>query len=584
MPLDANSEKLFRDFEVNVLDVHHQTLPLWQRPKPQALLSLLAQFDCNAILSLLMPGGAPVMGAVQVFKSGEEALTQAIKWFHDGTAIDVTAVIDQKAVDEAGRFSHFAGTYVDIADFHKMYGQKQVDVSVDEVARTVTFSSSPGNPGRTPLSGMAEQTHRMASLPTFKDPGSIEHIQKAAFQVLDAAAFHTVDGRVVLDDLSIVNDPAIVELLDVVFPKEAVLLDGNSDLVGFSLSEFTTYFEAIRRWSLCATFIFMQQVTNGKKQQWECVPTQVVTVDHFRDTMVAITGLTPEKVNAVSQRLTFDARTNGPDLFQQPLLIGPSLVAWSTMVVLNSRYIRNMLKLMSRTAATRDHTATLIGSQEPKMLLEVGQLLSRKGGTQFKLTTTIKVGNEEAEIDLLGFNTKFPEEVLVLEGKAVLGVDEIGEVASATKEMQKGQKQLARSIDLLQKLSLEERQATFKFVQWKNVKIIKGVVVALDAEPNDLYDHSTYPGISLQAIKARLRENHFSSPVKFWTACRDRKWLDSLDKYNEKHVPVKVGNVTYRLPALEEPDELSEARQRKMMAEMLGMKEGSGPKKPKRRR
>ncbi len=529
-----------------------------------------------------MPGGA-YMGAVQGFKSIEEGLSQAIKWFHDGSATDVSTAIDEKVFDEAGSFGQFAGNYVNIADFHKMYGQKQMDVSVDESARIITFSSPPGNPGRTPISGMAEQTHRLAAIPALNDPASIEQTRQSAFKVLDSAAVHTVEGRVVLDNLSIVNDPAIAKLLDVVFPKEAVLLDGNCDLVGFSLSEFTTFFEALRRWSLCATFTFMKEVTSGKKQL-ECIPTQAVNVDHFRDTMIAITGLTEEKVNAITQRLVLDARTNSPDIFQQPLLMGPTLVAWSTMVVLNSRYIRNMLKLMSRTAATRDHTATLIGSQEPKMLLEIGQHLSRKGGTQYKLTTTIKVGNEEAEIDLLGFNTKFPEEVLVLEGKAVLGVDEIGEVASATKEMQKGQRQLARSIELLQKLSLEERQATFKYVQWKNVKTIKGVVVALDAEPNDLYDHSNYPGISLQAIKTRLRDNHFASPVKFWAACRDRKWLDPLDKYKEKHVPVKVGNVTYRLPALEEPDDVSEARHKKMMAEMLGMMNSFGQKKPKHRR
>lgn len=470
MPLDPSSEKVFRDFEVNTLDVHHQQLPLWQRPVPHALFSILAQFDCNAILFLFMPGSMPGIGPVQVFKSTEEALSQAVKWFHDGrSAIDVLPHVDRGVVSEAGSFCQFAGTYVDIADFHKMYGQGQVIVSVDEATRTVRFTSAQGVQGRSPLSGMAESAHRISELPVLKDPAALEHIRRPAFDALAATPFHIEDGRIVLDDLTVASNPAIVRMLDTVFPKEPVLLPPDSDLAGFSLGEFTSFFEALRRWSLCATFTFVSEVISGRRQQWECVPTQVVPLDQFRESMAMLSGLQVEKVDQIVRTLTFDRRTKSPDIYQQPLLVGPTLVAWSAMLVVNSRYIRNILKLLSRTPAMTDHAATLIGSQEPAMLREIGQLLSTKGGMQFKLATEIAIGGERAEIDLLAYNTRFPEEVLVVEGKAVLGVDEITEVASATKEMQKGQGQLARSIAMLESLSVEERQKVFKFVRWPSV-------------------------------------------------------------------------------------------------------------------
>ncbi len=164
-PQPSTSETVFRDFEVNTLDIYHKQLPLWQRPTLQALFALLAQFDCNALLSQLMPGLMPGIDTVQLFKSTEDALTQALKWFHDGgLALDVNPDMDLKLFQEAGEFCLHAGRYVNIADFHKMYGQNQVDIEVFETSRTVRFSPIQGNSGQASLCGMAEGAHRIEML------------------------------------------------------------------------------------------------------------------------------------------------------------------------------------------------------------------------------------------------------------------------------------------------------------------------------------------------------------------------------------------------------------------------------------
>jgi hypothetical protein len=203
-----------------------------------------------------------------------------------------------------------------------------------------------------------------------------------------------------------------------------------------------------------------------------------------------------------------------------------------------------MLKLMSRTPDLRNYAATLIGSQDTAAMRELGDLLSRRGRMQFKLHSEIEAGTR-GEIDLLAYSTRYPSDILIVEGKALLGVDEINEVASATKEMQKGQRQLGKAISILSQMNTSAKERLFKFVNWNVEHVVKGVVVALDAEPNELYDHSEFPGISFESIKSRLRDNHFSSPVKFWNACRERRWLNSVRKYDKIWLPYKVGNVTY---------------------------------------
>lgn len=104
----------------------------------------------------------------------------------------------------------------------------------------------------------------------------------------------------------------------------------------------------------------------------------------------------------------------------------------------------------------------------------------------------------------------------------------------------------------------EEKAGLFKFVNWSLVKTIYGVVVSADADPNDKYDQSVYPGISLQTIMARLRDNHLASPQKFWRACKERKWMDKIRGHKESYTPITVGTVTYELPTLVEPAGSSE--------------------------
>ncbi|WP_425400401.1 hypothetical protein [Aeoliella sp.] len=394
-----------------------------------------------------------------------------------------------------------------------------------------------------------------------------------------------------MGDVSVVNDPRIKEQFEWAMPKEPLPLDNAEELVGFTVGDFETFFAALRRWSFCCTFGFLLSITERGKQQWECAPTQCVERSRFFHSMQSLTELPDVVLEAIVQRLTYNRSAKWPDVYQQPLFCGRSTVTWSASVIQNSKQLRNMLKLMSRTKDLQNHAATLIGSREGRMLWELGDLLSRRGRTAYKLTTSISYGDDKGEVDLLAYNRKFPDELLIVEGKAVLGVDEINEVDAATTEMQGGQGQLADIKSILARMSDGEKGALFKFVNWSLVRTIYSVVVSADAEPNNKYDHSEHPGISLQTIIVRLRDNHFASPQKFWRACKERKWMDKLRAYTEKFSSITVGDVTYELPALVEPADDADERHRKDMERMMrqfeestSSKKGNQKRRKRRRR
>jgi len=552
MVIGEQADEALRRFETTVLDVHHHTMALWHNERPLAVYAALAQFDCWAVLSLV--GGSPDFGSAglaQTFKGMEEGLSQAMRWLHPGKPqFDLVPADSRQIVGDAGDFCQFASRYVDLADMHKMYGRGQVAVEVDEQERRVRFVPLTADTPLASLLGMVESANTVKRGLPNQNSSQMTKLREDVFRCLAKATHHCAHGQLVLDDLQVANSEDITTLLELWIPAEPMLLADNDDLVGFSVSEFVAYFEALRRWSFCCTFVFLSLVASRRKHQWECIPTQIIDRHLFFHHMQALSGLDANKVVAITDRLRYDDRTKSPEVFQQPLFCGANYVSWSVEVIQKSKYLRNMLKLMSRTSNLRDHAATLIGARERPMLWELGDLLSRRGGCSYSLRKAVAHGGQNGEIDLLAYNRKFPEEVLLLEAKAVLGVDEVNEVATATKEMQDGQRQLKHVDEIIKAIPEPQKRSLFPFVDWRMVTQHYGIVVALDAEPNNLFDHTVYPGISLQTIKARLRDNHFASPRKLWNACRERRWLAKLPEYTRSYKPIQVGDVTYELPTL----------------------------------
>lgn len=547
MATDIASEKLLREYEANVLDPHHKTLALWEHDRRTALFALLAQHDSHAITELLAPQSPLLsMGTTQVMKSLEEGLSQAVRWLHPGyPQFDVVPLSDSQLIEQARSYCYFASRYVDIADMHKMYGRGQITITLNKETKTVGFSR--GKQGNAPLLGYAEGIHRIKCLPIARNVSRLQELCRGLYAKLIQTKFHFEAGRIVIDEFAKVDDPAIKELMEYLNPQEDMLLPDATDLIGFTLADFLAYYAILKQWSFLSTILFISLTLSGKDPT-SCLPTQVVPRASFLDRMESLSGLSREKIEAITFRLTYDNRIAAPDIFQQPLICGEHSVAWSARVVGYSRQVRYLLKLMARTPATSDRAATIIGSRERRMLNELGTMFARRGSCAYKVMTSIAVGANEGEVDLLVYNWKAGSQLLLIEGKALLGVDEINEVDAATKEMQHAQKQLTGVLSILKALPEAKKTELFKFVSWDRVTEYFGIVVAQDAEPNDKYDHSLYPGISLATIKGRLRDNHFTSPRKFWEACKERRWLKAIEGYEETVKPVQVGDVTYELP------------------------------------
>ena len=377
-----------------------------------------------------------------------------------------------------------------------------------------------------------------------------------AIPVMSGLDHELVDGRVVLKELSQLADPRIVAYCDL-FRQEFEDIDPGTDLAGFTVEQFQRFWSVLARWSHSAVQIYLASATSGTAQNL-CMPTQCVPKGEFFAAVQELSGLDEATVTAIVDRLRWGPSIARPDVFLQPLVIGANTVLWSPRVIDLSRYPRNLLRLMAKMqAAAKEVADNIIGERETPATRRLGLFLAdkKRKGWQYKLHRKVAADGEEGEIDYLGWNAGCLEEVLLIEYKATLDVDEINEVDAATGEMLKGQTQIERCMRILGKLSIAEKKELYPFVPWDKVKKIYGIVVSSGCEPNEKYDHSNIPGISVAAFYSRVPRRDFVRPSRLWESCKERRWLSHLNDLEHSEEEVKVGPLTYYLPSLISKDE-----------------------------
>jgi hypothetical protein len=206
---------------------------------------------------------------------------------------------------------------------------------------------------------------------------------------------------------------------------------------------------------------------------------------------------------------------------------------------------------MARTPELKEVADNLIGARERKFLNIIGARLSHRYGYQFKLNTDISNQmNKQGEIDLLAYQPKAPTEVLIVEAKTILAVDETNEIADATKKLIDAQQQIRQAMAILKSLNITRKKELFKFVNWDKVSEYYPLVVTPDSNPNTLYDDNIVPHISYASLLTFGTRRAFVRPSRIWVWSREKKWVreETPTKQECKYKDIKVGEVTYSLP------------------------------------
>jgi len=550
---NTSSEGLFRDYE-RELDAHHKRLALWGRAREVGLYAALAAFDMHYMLHLHGTAASSQVPVRQQLKCIEDGLSQAARWLcAPELPPEITPTDDRDVISDALLFLHHAASYSKIADQYRAVSKGVCTYTVDATSRTVRF-----DPVRAPgASGLGEgQVELIEALENPRQALGLyakADVLGKAFDSCNKAKHHWEDGRIVLDDLSVLSLPEICEYVDLGTPWRGLLLGDDCDLLGFTLRDLDAFWHALRRWGHCC-MVLSGCLATDRLMLHQCLPTQVVDREAFVREIATCSGLGIAVVSDITARLSYDPGISNPDIFLQPLLSAGNSLAWSPSLVGISTHRRNTLRLMTRDPRYKACADNIIALRHQALLRELGHLLSQKG-YQYKLERKLSHEGEGTDLDLLAYLTSCPNEVLLVEGKAMLGPDEVNEVHQATRDMIHGQGQLRTAENILRTISPKHRSEIYAFVDWSRVDSYYPVVVSADAEPDPAYDHSEIPGISLLTLKNRLQGKHYRRPSRIWQVCVDREWLREHRTLQPEHESHRIGDITFALPIRVEPEE-----------------------------
>jgi hypothetical protein len=271
-------------------------------------------------------------------------------------------------------------------------------------------------------------------------------------------------------------------------------------------------------------------------------------VSQFIATMTAMSGLDQGVVGRIVDRISYDPRIPKADPFLTPLLRAGDDVCWSPLSVVLSRMERNLIKAMARHEDLRNHAATLVGDTKGPLLRALGVELAKKGQYDYKLRKSISAKEETAEIDLLAWTRRAPNEVLLVEGKALLSTDEAGEGIAASAEIARAQDQITRAAQLLEGAPISQKRALYPFVPWEQVDTYRLLVVTPDSQFGHAVDESRVPVATLDAFRLHARRAQCSSPTLLCEVLRERAWLRRYIEGPLSYDPVAIGDVTYEIP------------------------------------
>jgi hypothetical protein len=534
-------ENEFRRIEQQVLDPFHTSLSLYGRDRADARLAALAAFDGLALASAIaMLGGREHNASTrQMEKKFEDGLAQAMRWLTPkGHVPTVSPTLAHGSVSEAGDFLIHAADYANLVDFHRLYGAKLLLAEVDAPAKTVRFRYTSKERGFEAAMGFVTSAdHELVRVKGGSEPSATINPNKPI-------AYDLVGGMIRLakpENLA-ADDPTFTLPL----PPKAIADD--ADLAGFSMKELAAYWKALTHWSSYCIMHYVR-LALARKPQETCMPTQVIAIDQFKIDIAKVSGLAEDKVVKITERLSFDYRTTIPCIYQQPLLVDDTSVAWSLNLILHSRYDRNMLKLMARDPAMKVIADNLIGGRERAMLSSFGKRLGKRGWS-YSLNKQLQHGTHIGELDLLGYTNQEPDTVAVCEWKSILTVDEVHEVRAATTELIAAQDQALDRIEILKKMSNDDKRTLYPFVSWDRVKRYLPFVVTQDVEPNETYDHAKVPCLCVDSLVSFGKGRHCQRPSRLSDFAATRPWHQRYADMTEEYEDVTIGQYIYQVPVL----------------------------------
>lgn len=525
---------ILRRWEKNVLDPFHTTLRLWQHDRDAAhtaFIHLTDHIQIRIASALVGKSETPGLGWTQRVLNHLDAVARGSAWLRRKPAgrvsIPVTNLWHLNSPVLA--FFDHAVRYSSAELFHVAFSRGACDVDVDETTNTVRFRYA-YQPGELPAAAslVESATTPVPPSPTpFTHPGIRVTSLNNCIRIIDPRALRPL----IADHESRFRSMLALEMTGAV-----------------SASALHRFLSALYTWNLWNS-VYCTLLTHQHGRNYWIFPTQHLTLHEFIDFMCIVTSLTAYEVARIAELFTSLPMSSDDAILYKPLMVENGMVLWSSRL-LEWYDESSVLRCLARTPGTNRAVVDFIGRREVEVIDELVQYFGQRGYVCCP-KRELSAGGEHGEIDLLVWREAAPTELLIIEVKAILFSRRSADLYGNASKIVHGQEQIKKATRMLRNMRMQDAQAKYPAVSWKDVKSIYGIVVMRNPGAAHTVLNTEVPVADLSTVRYRLTNEQSRTPAELYHALRERRWLgEHMRAMPNTYIEVPIGGVKYQLPSI----------------------------------
>src|SRR5262249_3470721 len=305
------TDSLVREYE-RAIDAGYKTLPIFSLPLADAAYGILSAFDSHILTEKIVKerrGEQSLsLGQIQVFKLLGEGFSLAMRWLLRGNyRVDARPEASEDSVIAGAALVDYGQKYYRASMLYSGYSQGRMDAEVDPERRLARFSHKASVISDRPTWAFAEGATNQMSRKTPRWKRLRDQLQEASARVFQQVPHHLEQGRIVLDDIAHLRHESVGKYVEWITADQR-LFSPEIDLGGFTVREFESYWRAIYTWSVCATHLYCCYCDQGRLPQEQYMPTQVVPINEFLDSIGTLSSLSRDVAALITYRLKVDNR------------------------------------------------------------------------------------------------------------------------------------------------------------------------------------------------------------------------------------------------------------------------------------
>ncbi|TDO89314.1 hypothetical protein DFR79_11267 [Halanaerobium saccharolyticum] len=435
-------EKYVREIE-NIIDVEHESFPLFENPRGKSILYLLRVFEdmCRLQAPIVLLSDSPESMDILIHNHLDK-VDMAINWAYDcckNDDFEIDYEIDGEFYVSAGDTLKHAGFYRSLCDSYILWSRGRNDVEVDKTNNIVKFNLLEDDNLIDAIALTYREQAKISEVPLDDIMENSEIYQNNIHKLIESISFDEKISYSEADEIL-----GIFERISLIQIDKMFTLPEDWDFIGFTLKEFKEF------WNILLTKCLLHQsacLYSGKNNLAVESVVLIYTYEDLCQLFLSRTDLSRDKIESIIDILIYDHSIRNIDAIWQPFFnLKDDIYAIAPNMIINNSAERNLITLINKI--DQPSYSRISNQKEDVIINSIKNKLSDEFES-LNLSFKTELPGELPDIDMACFDS-ITNTLFIGEIKWLIPTDSIPEVCARDEDLSKGISQIHAILEYLE--------------------------------------------------------------------------------------------------------------------------------------